>query len=251
MSHYLQRIALLCIVLTAGDTAAQKPPSPNKTSAKLTGTVTGSGGGPVLGAGIKIEDHGNRLITSTLSGPDGEYEIDGLVEGYTYNALFCAKGYQPTVDIIKPTTKTDIKLSPLNDPKFFKAEAETFIKDFQGTKKTDDPETFATKWGEFEASGPSAQGKTYIAKEIKKDLNQPKLWANIQSFTAYANADPEKVDSADRSVWINASDPAVAALNPVIVQDMLSNKIKLQPLIDGARLSPRDPCSNPRTVGTP
>jgi hypothetical protein len=249
----LKTIILLCVIAGPIATFAQYPANLNKNSAKLTGVVTDGSpltgaAVPLVGAGVAVYEGAGHFafITGTLSeAPGGSYEIDGLTSGREYFVMFCKEKYVPQSAFVKvPTTPVSKKLIRRNQDT---AQWNAVAADFVNYKVTGpaDQKAFEKSWDQFLTSGVSAEGKAYVAHDVKDKLSgKPELWNNVKPFTMYADADPTKLNEAERAIWLNTDDPVVISLDPIILQDIRKGKAKVLPTVAWKQLSPENPCSN-------
>jgi len=213
--------------------------------ATITGTVTDSvGNSPLVGAGITILNDGDfAFVASTLTEPTGKFEIGGLIAGKEYWVEFCHDDFSPAFANVTVPKMVEKKLTRRTaKPDYWQAKAQ-FLVGGQSDQKS-----FQKSWEDFEASGVSSEGKTYVARDLKKLGANPDVWdSNMKGHAthlmAYASADPSILSQAERAIWLNKSDPVIGKLDPIIVADIQASKAKWQPVY--SKRSSSDPCSIP------
>jgi len=242
-------IVWICVALVLVSGHLQRPVSQSKGNATLEGTISDSvGGSPLVGAGVTVRTESDLVfVKSTLTeAPRGTYEINNLTAGKKYWVSFCKEGYVAQYASVTVPTKMDTKLTLRRaDKVYWIGKTHDFIAVLNDTGQADQ-ERFKKTWQEFQTSAVSAEGKAYVARDLKNQLrDKPGLWADVKPFTAYADADPGKLEQAERAIWLNNNDPIVFSVDPVILVDMRTGKEVVARIRGDKQPSPADPCSNP------
>jgi hypothetical protein len=243
----LKLLLWFCLMTTPAVVVAQGPLRASKAAATLTGKVTDSvSDSPLIGAGVTVRGGDLNIIKSALTEPpSGTYEIGGLTAGQKYWVMFCHENFDPVLVLIIAPSKADRQLTRHKaDPAYWNAKAGMVYADLN-TGPTD-RKHFEKTWQEFQESTASAEGKAYVARDLKNRLQaKPDLWEHDSLFRAYADADPKKLDEAERSIWSTTNEPVVSGLDRKLVEDIWASKAKVQPLLGDNRHPSSDPCLNP------
>jgi hypothetical protein len=209
-------------------------------SGKVTDLVLGT---PLPSAGIAIRGENLKLVKAIITDDDGTYAITGLVSGRTYWATYCSDGYSPALVSFSLPANGDRQLTKTKANKLYWQK--TALIKFSGKEgQVASRNDFDNAWSNLETSPISASGKAHVAHEVRDQLKgKPEVWNTNELFKAYADADPNRLDKAEASIWANRPDD-VSGLNSSIVHDIRSSKAKFQPMMDVEKF-PADPC-NPK-----
>ena len=195
---------------------------------------------PLAGAGVEVyRVKDSQYIDGTTTEGNGTYELRGLIASETYSVTYCKAWYSPGIVVTVPK-KVDQTLTQ-EGLVYWNSKKNDVLTAFYAAGRSDQV-AFGKTWETFEMSPISAEGKAYVAHELTVDL-KPELWGNMESFKAYADADPAKLDKAEHSIWLNTGDPVIYSLNPMIVKDMRVGWSKIQPVSSSQERPSSRPCT--------
>ncbi len=233
------------MLIMASSAVAQQPAKGGKTGAKVNGIITMFGGdSPVVGAGVTILNKSDyRFVTSTITEPDGKYEVGELTSGTGYFVKFCHDKFTPVfAEVTAPTTK-NMTLNPRTETLVYwgkKADSLT-------AGKAVNHVSFGGTWEHlFDDSPVSPEGKAQVARVLKERGAKPELWGKDRQiisalFVAYSKADPMTLNTVEQALWSNET--VSPGLDPLIIADIQAQRTMWQPVL--RKQSPSDPCGDP------